>query len=450
MQATDEEIRLRKGLDENIVREISKIKNEPEWMLDFRLKAYKYFKDRPMPAWGPDLSGIDFNSLSYFVRETSKKTSRWEDLPENIRQIYDKLGIPEAEKKFLGGTEAMFESEVVYNRVKKELEDLGIIFCDTDTAVQKYPEIVKQYIGKVVSPNDNKFAALNSAVWSGGSFVFVPKGVKVPMPLQAYFRINTSEMGQFERTLIIAEEGADVEYIEGCSAVMYSKASLHAAVVEVIAKKNAHVKYTTLQNWSNNVYNLVTKRSFADENAYVEWVDANIGSKVNMKYPSVYLRGENARARILSIALANSGQIQDAGSKVVHMAPNTFSTITSKSIALNGGKANYRGLVRIMKGAEGSKSTVKCSTLLLDEKSTGDTYPYTENNEKNAVTTHEAFVGKINEDQLFYLMSRGLNEEEAINTIVLGFINEMVEDLPMEYALEFNRLIKINMEGAVA
>ncbi len=445
----ENKIRFEKGLNEDIVRRISNIKNEPEWMLNFRLNAYKFFKNRPMPKWGPDLN-IDFNEFSYYLKETKGEANRWEDLPQDILETYKQLGIPEAEKKFLSGAEAMFESEVVYSRVRKELENLGVIFCSTDTAVKKYPDIVKEYIGKVVSPNDNKFAALNSAVWSGGSFIYVPKGVKVPMPLQAYFRINTGEMGQFERTLIIVEDGGEVEYIEGCSALMYSKASLHAAVVEVIAKKNAHVKYITLQNWTKNVYNLVTKRAFAEEGAYVEWIDANIGSKINMKYPSVYLRGKNSKAKIISVALANSGQIQDAGTKIYHLAPDTSSTVVSKSISMGGGKTTYRGLIYVKKGAKNAKSTVKCSTLLMDSISKSDTYPYTENNEETAMTTHEAYVGKINENQIYYLMSRGFSEQDATDMIVFGFINEIVNELPLEYAIEFNRLIKMDMRGAIA
>ena len=387
--------------------------------------------------------------MVYFARATDNKAKSWDELPEDIRDTYNKLGIPEAEKKSLSGVEVMYESEVVYNSVKKELEALGVIFCDTDTAVREHPELVKKYFGKVISPNDNKFAALNSAVWSGGSFIYVPKGVKVPMPLQAYFRINAANMGQFERTLIIADEGADLTYIEGCTAPVYSKDALHAAVVEVIAHKNAHVKYITVQNWSSDVYNLVTKRAFAYENAFVEWVDANMGSKVTEKYPSVYLMERGAKSNVLSVALANKGQHQDTGTKAVHLAPDTSSVIRSKSICLNGGRTTYRGLVKVKKGATDIKSSTKCDALIFDNKSRTDTYPYMEIDEEESSISHEASVGKINDEQLFYLESRGLSENEAVNMIVLGFIAEFVQELPIEFAVEFNRLIKINMEGSV-
>jgi Fe-S cluster assembly protein SufB len=437
------------GLSENVIKAISKLKAEPEWMRDFRLQAYKFFLKRPVPKWGADLSKIKFEDMVYFARATDNKAKSWDELPEDIRDTYNKLGIPEAEKKSLSGVEVMYESEVVYNSVKKELEALGVIFCDTDTAVREHPELVKKYFGKVISPNDNKFAALNSAVWSGGSFIYVPKGVKVPMPLQAYFRINAANMGQFERTLIIADEGADLTYIEGCTAPVYSKDALHAAVVEVIAHKNAHVKYITVQNWSSDVYNLVTKRAFAYENAFVEWVDANMGSKVTEKYPSVYLMERGAKSNVLSVALANKGQHQDTGTKAVHLAPDTSSVIRSKSICLNGGRTTYRGLVKVKKGATDIKSSTKCDALIFDNKSRTDTYPYMEIDEEESSISHEASVGKINDEQLFYLESRGLSENEAVNMIVLGFIAEFVQELPIEFAVEFNRLIKINMEGSV-
>jgi len=438
-----------KGLNEKIVEEISRIKNEPEWMRKFRLNAYEIFKQKPMPMWGGDLSKINFDDITYFAKPTEKKAKSWEELPEEIKKTYERLGIPEAERKFLAGVEVMYESEVVYNKVRKDLEKQGVIFCDTDSALQNYPDIFKRYFGKVVPPADNKFAALNSAVWSGGSFIYVPEGVKVELPLQAYFRINASNIGQFERTLIIAEKNSDVTYIEGCSAPIYSTDSLHAAVVEIIAKENAHVRYITIQNWSSDVYNLVTKRAFAYENAFVEWIDSNIGSKVTMKYPSVYMLGKNAKANILSIAFANKNQHQDTGAKAIHLAPNTSSKITSKSICVNGGRTSYRGLVKVIKGATNVKSSVRCDALILDDKSRTDTYPYMEIDENDATITHEASVGKIGEDKIFYLTSRGIPEQEALSMIVLGFIEEFIRELPLEYAVEFNRLIKIEMEGSV-
>jgi Fe-S cluster assembly protein SufB len=437
------------GLSEDVIKAISKLKAEPEWMMEFRLQAYKFFTKRPVPTWGADLSKINFNNITYFARAIDKKVSNWDELPKEIKETYDKLGIPEAEKRALSGVEAMYDSEVIYSSVKKELENIGVIFCDTDTAVKEHPELVKKYFGKVISPNDNKFAALNSAVWSGGSFIYVPKGVKVPMPLQAYFRINAANMGQFERTLIIADEGSDVTYLEGCTAPVYSKDSLHAAVVEVIAHKNAHVKYITIQNWSSDVYNLVTKRAFAYENAFVEWVDANMGSKVTEKYPSVYLLEPGAKSNVLSVALANRGQHQDTGTKAVHLSQDTSSVIRSKSICLNGGRTTYRGLVKVKKGASNVKSSTRCDALIFDDDSRTDTYPYMEIDEEESTISHEASVGKIGDEQLFYLESRGLSEIEAINMIVLGFIAEFVEELPIEFAVEFNRLIKINMEGSV-
>lgn len=446
---TNYSLQFPKGLSEKIVEELSRIKSEPEWMKKFRMDALKAFNARPMPTWGGDLRKIDFNNITFFARATDKKVNSWKDLPDDIKRTYDKLGIPEAEKSFLAGVEVMYESEVVYNRVRKDLESQGVIFCDTDTALREYPEIFRKHFGKVIPPDDNKFAALNSAVWSGGSFVYIPEGVKVSMPLQAYFRINAANIGQFERTLIIAEPNSDVTYIEGCSAPVYSTDSLHAAVVEIIAKKNAHVKYITIQNWSSDVYNLVTKRAFAYENAFVEWIDANTGAKLTMKYPSVFMLGKNARANVLSIAFANKGQHQDTGSKAVHLAPNTSSRITSKSICVNGGRTSYRGLVKVNKGSANVKSSVRCDALILDDKSRTDTYPYMEIDENDATITHEASVGKIGEDQLFYMMSRGVSEQEALNMIVLGFVDEFTRELPLEFAVEFNRLIKLEMEGSV-
>jgi Fe-S cluster assembly protein SufB len=439
----------KKGLSRETIEEISRIKNEPEWMLKFRLNAYETFLKLPMPKWGADLSAIDFNNIYYYARPTDKKGRSWDEVPEKIKKTFERLGIPEAERKFLAGVGAQYESEVVYHKLREDLEKKGVIFCDTDTALQKYEDIFKKHFAKVVPPNDNKFAALNSAVWSGGSFVYVPEGVEVDMPLNAYFRINSQNMGQFERTLIIAEPYSKVHYIEGCTAPVYSTESLHAAVVEVIAKKGATVRYTTLQNWSNDVYNLVTKRAHAYEDAVIEWVDANIGSKVTMKYPSVYLLGRNARADILSVAFAGKGQHQDTGAKVIHLAPDTTSKIISKSVSKDGGRTSYRGLLHVAKGATGVKSTVRCDALLIDEISRTDTYPYIEVNEDDATITHEASVGKIGEDQIFYLMSRGYSEQEALSLIVSGFLEVFTKELPMEYAVEFNRLIRLEMEGAV-
>ncbi len=439
----------KKGLSRETIEEISRIKNEPEWMLKFRLNAYETFLKLPMPKWGADLSALDFNNIYYYARPTDKKGRSWDEVPEKIKKTFERLGIPEAERKFLAGVGAQYESEVVYHKLREDLEKKGVIFCDTDTALQKYEDIFKKHFAKVVPPNDNKFAALNSAVWSGGSFVYVPEGVEVDMPLNAYFRINSQNMGQFERTLIIAEPYSKVHYIEGCTAPVYSTESLHAAVVEVIAKKGATVRYTTLQNWSNDVYNLVTKRAHAYEDAVIEWVDANIGSKVTMKYPSVYLLGRNARADILSVAFAGKGQHQDTGAKAVHLAPDTTSKIISKSVSKDGGRTSYRGLLYVAKGATGVKSTVRCDALLIDEISRTDTYPYIEVNEDDATITHEASVGKIGEDQIFYLMSRGYSEQEALSLIVSGFLEVFTKELPMEYAVEFNRLIRLEMEGAV-
>ncbi|GAB3010250.1 Fe-S cluster assembly protein SufB [Saccharothrix deserti] len=440
----------RRGLNEDVVRDISAKKNEPEWMLEFRLKALRLFDRKPMPTWGSDLSGIDFDNIKYFVRSTEKQAATWDDLPDEIKNTYDRLGIPEAEKqRLVSGVAAQYESEVVYHKIREDLEEQGVIFLDTDTALREHPELFKEYFGSVIPSGDNKFSALNSAVWSGGSFIYVPKGVHVDIPLQAYFRINTENMGQFERTLIIVDEGAYVHYVEGCTAPIYSSDSLHSAVVEIIVKKGGRCRYTTIQNWSNNVYNLVTKRAKAEEGATMEWIDGNIGSKVTMKYPAVFLMGEHAKGEVLSIAFAGEGQHQDAGAKMVHMAPYTSSTIVSKSVARGGGRTSYRGLVQVNKRAHHSKSTVKCDALLVDNISRSDTYPYVDVREDDVSMGHEATVSKVSEDQLFYLMSRGLNEDEAMAMIVRGFVEPIARELPMEYALELNRLIELQMEGAV-
>ncbi len=440
---------LRPGLSEDVVDEISRIKGEPEWMRSIRLKAYKIFVEKSMPTWGADLGELEFDKIRYYASPTDRKFRSWEDVPEYIKNTFDRLGIPEAERKFLAGVGAQYDSEVVYHNLKKELEKQGVIFCDMDTALREYPSIVKKYFGTVVPPSDNKFAALNTAVWSGGSFVYVPQGVHVEFPLQAYFRINAANIGQFERTLIIAEPGSRVHYIEGCTAPIYSSQSLHTAVVEIIAMKGSYVRYTTLQNWSTDVYNLVTKRAFAYDDATVEWVDANVGSKVTMKYPSVYLLGKGARAEILSVAFASRGQQLDTGAKAVHLAPETTSRITAKSVCKDGGRTSYRGLLHVAKGAKRVKSSVRCDALILDDKSRTDTYPYNEILEDDATVTHEATVGKIGEDQIFYLMSRGIPEQEALNMIVLGFLESFTKTLPMEYAVEFNRLIELEMSGSV-
>ncbi|MGY4642187.1 Fe-S cluster assembly protein SufB [Cellulomonas sp. URHB0016] len=440
----------KRGLSEAVVREISALKNEPEWMLKTRLKSLRLFEKKPMPWWGADLSGIDFDNIKYFVRSTEKQASSWEDLPDDIKNTYDRLGIPEAEKqRLVAGVAAQYESEVVYHQIQESLEEQGVIFLDTDTGLREHPEIFEQYFGSVIPPGDNKFASLNTAVWSGGSFVYVPPGVHVEIPLQAYFRINTENMGQFERTLIIADEGSYVHYVEGCTAPVYSSDSLHSAVVEIIVKKNARVRYTTIQNWSNNVYNLVTKRATAAEGATMEWVDGNIGSKVTMKYPAIYLMGEHARGETLSIAFAGEGQHQDAGSKMVHAAPHTSSSIVSKSVARGGGRTSYRGLVQILEGASHSASNVLCDALLVDQISRSDTYPYVDVREDDVSMGHEATVSRVSEDQLFYLMSRGMPETEAMAMIVRGFVEPIARELPMEYALELNRLIELQMEGAV-
>lgn len=437
------------GLSEKVVEEISRLKDEPEWMTKARLRAYEIFLNKPMPSWGGDLSRIHFDKIRYYVRPTDKKSRSWEEVPEYIKRTFDKLGIPEAERKFLAGVGAQYDSEVVYHNLRKDLEKMGVIFVDMDTALKDYPGIVKRYFGTVIPPDDNKFAALNTAVWSGGSFIYVPEGVHVEFPLQAYFRINASNMGQFERTLIIAEPGSKVHYIEGCTAPIYSTESLHAAVVEIIAKKDAYVRYTTLQNWSTDVYNLVTKRAFAYEGATVEWVDANVGSRLTMKYPSVYLLGRGARAEVLSVAFAGRGQHQDTGAKAIHLAPDTTSRITSKSVCKDGGRTSYRGLLHVARGAKRVKSSVRCDALILDDYSRTDTYPYNEIQEDDATITHEATVGRIGDDQLFYLMSRGIPEQEALNMIVLGFLEGFTKTLPMEYAVEFNRLIELEMSGSV-
>ncbi|NOZ29990.1 MAG: Fe-S cluster assembly protein SufB [Chloroflexi bacterium] len=439
----------RRGLDHEIVDQISDMKGEPDWMREFRHKALDIFLRKPMPTWGADLSEIDFDEIYYYIKPAEKQGKTWDEVPEDIKRTFDRLGIPEAERKFLAGVGAQYESEVVYHSLKEEWEKLGVIFLDTDTALREHPDLFREYFGTVVPPADNKFAALNSAVWSGGSFIYVPKGVHLDIPLQAYFRINAESMGQFERTLIIVDEGASVHYVEGCTAPIYAADSLHSAVVEIIVKAGGRCRYTTIQNWAPNVYNLVTKRAVAYENAVMEWVDGNLGSKVTMKYPAVYMLGEGARAEILSIAFAGRGQHQDAGAKVVHGAPNTSSRVISKSISKDGGRASYRGLLKIVKGATGSRSNVVCDALILDEKSRSDTYPYIEIDEDDVTIEHEATVSKIGEEQLFYLMSRGLAEEEAATMIVSGFIEPMVKELPMEYAVEMNRLIQLQMEGSV-
>ncbi len=440
----------RRGLSEDVVRDISARKSEPDWMLSMRLKGLRLFTKKPLPTWGADLADIDFDNIKYFVRSTEKQAASWDELPDDIKSTYDRLGIPEAEKqRLVAGVAAQYESEVVYHKIREDLEAQGVIFLDTDTGLKEHPELFKEYFGTVIPVGDNKFAALNSAVWSGGSFIYVPKGVHVEIPLQAYFRINTENMGQFERTLIIVDEDAYVHYVEGCTAPIYSSDSLHSAVVEIIVKKNARCRYTTIQNWSNNVYNLVTKRAIAHEGATMEWIDGNIGSKVTMKYPSVWLVGEHAKGEVLSIAFAGEGQHQDAGAKMVHVAPHTSSTIISKSVARGGGRTSYRGLVQVDEGAVGARSTVKCDALLVDAISRSDTYPYVDVREDDVAMGHEATVSKVSEDQLFYLMSRGLSEDEAMAMIVRGFVEPIARELPMEYALELNRLIELQMEGAV-
>ncbi|MCC7452163.1 MAG: Fe-S cluster assembly protein SufB [Anaerolineae bacterium] len=439
----------RKGLDREIVAQISEMKNEPQWMRDFRLRALETFEKKPMPNWGADLSTIDFNDIYYYVKASDRNDRSWDEVPEDIKYTFDRLGIPEAEQKFLAGSGAQFESEVIYHNIRKDLEEKGVIFTDTDSALRDHPDLFKEYFGTIIPPTDNKFAALNSAVWSGGSFIYVPKGVHIEMPLQAYFRINTKNMGQFERTLIIVDEGAFVHYVEGCTAPTYSSDSLHSAVVEIIVKKGGRARYTTIQNWSSNVYNLVTKRAVAYEDATMEWVDCNLGSRITMKYPAVYLMGKGAHGEILSVAFAGKGQHQDAGGKVVHGAPNTTSQILSKSISMHGGRASYRGLLKVYEGATGSKSNVVCDALLMDETSRTDTYPSIEIDEKEVTIGHEASVSKVSEEQLFYLMSRGISEDAANAMIVSGFIEPIAKELPAEYSIELYRLVQLQMEGSV-
>ncbi len=438
----------RKGLDKQIVEQISEMKNEPQWMRDFRLKSLDIFNSKPMPHWGGSID-INFQDIFYYLKPTDKQGRTWDEVPQEIKDTFEKLGIPEAERKFLAGVKAQFESEVVYGSLKEDLVKQGVIFTDTDTAVRDYPDLVREYFATIIPPNDNKFAALNSAVWSGGSFIYVPKGVKIDFPLPAYFRINAENMGQFERTLIIVDEGASIHYVEGCTAPMYSSESLHSAVVEIICKRGSRCRYTTIQNWANNIYNLVTKRAVAYADATMEWVDGNLGSKLTMKYPAVYMLEPGARGEILSIAFASAGQHQDAGAKLVHAAPHTTGQIISKSISKNGGRASYRGLVRVEKDARKSKSNVVCDALILDSKSQSDTYPYIEILDQDVSIGHEASVSRIGEEQLFYLMSRGLSEAEASTMIVNGFIEPLVKELPMEYAVEMNRLIQLQMEGSV-
>ena len=439
-----------KGLTADVVNMISDMKDEPQWMRDFRLKSLALFYEKENPSWGsPQLNELDFNDIHYFVRATDRDERSWDDVPEYIRNTFDKLGIPEAEKKFLAGVGAQYDSEVVYHNIREDLEKLGVLFLGTDQALKEHEDLFREYFATIVPPGDNKYAALNSAVWSGGSFIYVPKGVKVDIPLQAYFRINTENMGQFERTLIIADEGSQIHYVEGCTAPTYSTDSLHSAVVEIIVKKDARVRYTTIQNWSNNVFNLVTKRAVAYENAVMEWVDGNLGSKLTTKFPSVYLMGEGAHAEILSLAFAGEGQHQDAGGKVIHAASNTTSTIISKSLSRQGGRTSYRGLLKVYDGCENVKSNVRCDALLLDEQSRSDTYPTMEIDASDVHIQHEAYVSKLGEDQLFYLMSRGMTEENAAKMIVNGFVEPIVKELPMEYAVEMNRLIELQMEGSI-
>ncbi|GMU54161.1 MAG: Fe-S cluster assembly protein SufB [Candidatus Xenobia bacterium] len=438
-----------KGLTRELVLEMSRMKGEPQWMLDIRLHALEVFHSKPLPEWGGELKEIDFENIHYYVRPSEKSEKNWDDVPEYIKNTFDKLGIPEAERKFLAGVSAQYESEVVYHSIREDLEKEGVIFLDMDSALREYPDIVRKYFGTVIPTEDNKFSALNTAVWSGGSFILVPKGVRVEIPLQAYFRINAQNMGQFERTLIITEPGSYVHYIEGCTAPIYSTDSLHSAVVELIAMEGSTIRYTTIQNWSNNVYNLVTKRAQAFKNATVEWVDGNLGSKLTMKYPAVYLMEEGARGEVLSIAYAGKGQHQDAGAKMVHVAPNTASTVLSKSISKDGGRTSYRGLVKVYPGAHDIKCNVRCDALLLDEESRSDTYPYMEIDNKDVQIGHEATVSKVGDEQLFYLMSRGLSENDAIAMIVNGFFEPFIKELPLEYAVELNRLIQLEMEGSI-
>ncbi len=445
---THDIFKARRGLNAQIVSEISEMKREPKWMRDFRLRSLKIFESKPMPRWGGDI-GIDFQDIFYYLKPTDHQGKTWDDVPAEIKETFDKLGIPEAEKKYLAGVKAQFESEVVYGSLQEDLAKKGVIFTDTDSALRDHEDLVREYIGSIIPPEDNKFAALNSAVWSGGSFIYVPKGVKIEFPLQAYFRINAEQMGQFERTLIIVDEGAEVHYVEGCTAPMYTTESLHSAVVEIIVRRGARCRYTTIQNWANNIYNLVTKRAVAYQDSLMEWIDGNLGSRLTMKYPAVYMMEPGARGEILSIAFSSKGQHQDAGAKVVHCAPHTKSRIISKSISKNGGRSSYRGLCKIQDGAVGSKSNVVCDALILDPQSRSDTYPYIEVEEQDVQVEHEASVSRIGEEQLFYLQSRGLTEAEASSMIVSGFIEPLIKELPMEYAVEMNRLIELQMEGSV-
>ncbi len=442
-------IKIERGLNEDVIRQISAHKGEPKWMLDFRLDAYEVFLSKPMPNWGADLSGIDFDNIFYYLKPAESNARSWDDVPDTIKNTFERLGIPEAERKFLAGVGAQYESEVIYHSLKKELEDQGILFIDTGQALLEHEDLFREYFASIIPSADNKFSALNSAVWSGGSFIYVPPGVRIEQPLQAYFRINAENMGQFERTLIIVDEGAYVHYVEGCTAPTYSSDSLHSAVVEILVKKGGRCRYTTIQNWSNNVYNLVTKRAVAEEDATMEWVDGNLGSKVTMKYPAVVLKGERAHGEILSIAFAGEGQHQDAGGKVTHVAPNTTSVITSKSISKDGGRSSYRGLLRVNKDAEGSKSKVVCDALIIDPESRTDTYPYINIMADQVDIGHEATVSKLGEEQIYYLMSRGLSEAEASALIVAGFVEPITKELPLEYAVELNRLIQLQMEGSV-
>ena len=439
----------RKGLNREVVEQISAMKGEPRWMLEFRLRALEHYQQRPMPGWGPDLSALDLDDIYYYVKPTEGEGRSWDDIPDEIKETFDKLGIPEAEQKFLAGVGAQYESEMVYHSVLEHLEKQGVIFLSIEDGLRQHPDLFREYFGKAVPITDNKFAALNSAVWSGGSFVYVPAGVKVELPLQAYFRLNVANIGQFERSLIIIEEGAQAHYIEGCTAPTYATHSLHSGVIEIFVKKNARMRYTTVQNWSHNVYNLVTQRAIVEENAVMEWVDSNLGAKITMKYPSCYLVGKGAHGEILSMAFAAKGQIQDTGGKMLHLSPDTTSKIVSKSISKDGGQASYRGLIKVVPKAEGVKSSVVCDALLLDERSRSDTYPYMEIANRESEIGHEASVSKVSEEQLFYLMSRGLSEEDATTMIVSGFIEPLVKELPMEYAIEMNRLIQLQMEGSV-
>jgi Fe-S cluster assembly protein SufB len=439
----------KQGLNEDVVRQISAMKHEPEWMLEFRLKSLKHFRQRPMPTWGADISQLDLENIIYYVRPAEKESKSWDDVPSDIKNTFNKLGIPEAEQKFLAGVGAQYESEMVYHSIQEHLEKQGVIFLSIEQGLQQYPDLFREYFGTVIPIEDNKFAALNGAVWSGGSFVYVPKGVKVDLPLQAYFRLNIANIGQFERSLIIADEGAQVHYVEGCTAPSYTTDSFHSGVIEIVVKKNARVRYSTIQNWSTNVYNLVTQRAIVEEGGTMEWVDCNLGSKVTMKYPSCYLMGPGAHGEILSLAFASNGQHQDAGGKMIHFAPNTSSKVTSKSISKGTGRASYRGLLKVHKGAYNSRSNVVCDALLLNPESRSDTYPYIEIDEEDVSIGHEASVSKVGEEQLFYLKSRGLSEEEATTMVVSGFIEPLVKELPMEYAVEMNRLIQLQMEGSV-